>query len=77
MALYSLHEITLAVESDTPETEAEVVPLLQDLSFVRLSGREQCPSLSLTLRRHSEVLGMPSGAHTVFRTEGLWGGARQ
>jgi hypothetical protein len=73
MAQYIFHELTLVVESHPPEVEAEVAPLLQDLSFVRRPVWKQCPVLSLTLRLHPQALPVPQAARAVFQTAGLCG----
>ena len=42
--------LILAVEAETPETAADLTPLLQDLSFVRRPAQGLHPSLVLTPR---------------------------
>jgi hypothetical protein len=73
MGWYRLHDLTLEVSLDGPETGVNLTPLLQDLSWVSTHAVAWAPSVRLAIGRRVQDLCLPSGAREVLCAEGFYG----
>jgi hypothetical protein len=73
MGWYRLQDLTLEVSLDGPETDVDLTPLLQDLSWVSTPTVARVPSVRLAIGRCGQELCLPSGAREVFCAEGFSG----
>lgn len=73
IALYTWHELILAVQHDRPQMTVELAQLLHDLSWVRTEAAGCHPALRLTVHLDDHRRQVPPTAREVFRAEGFWG----
>jgi hypothetical protein len=73
MAWHVFHDLTLEVQHDRPDAEAELARLLQNLSVVPTPAGARPPCLRLTVHWRVCSQGLPVQAREVFRAQGLCG----